>query len=942
MIQIYSKEFIKSKKEQFDKAESNAQSQMEFEIRISENDCGSAVQLPFFNSLQEKCNKIYKNGIKSESQVIIYQKTEGKKTQQYREIISKGKDKGIEKICQEKTKPEPKDIYYTGQRCDYCFRMSFSHENPIDCPPSDKGNILFTRQRQRVEFYTGKGYIYVFTDVDETKTGQKTIKKYEVEIEFDLKQLSVELIQESLTVLMGDYLKSNIPKQYENFAMKTFNDNENMKGFKPVKPINLNDTKKAVKKHDECPVSKYDIYEIFSRKGYPYQVTNKLDGERCYLFFNDNQVFSIIGKVVNFVCMIDQSKKDLPIISIVDAEYFRGEYYFFDCYVFQNKSVYDYRLTDRLALALELSQKNSDLFKMKTFSTFLSKDTRYLLSNLDRTNNDGIIYTPEDPSMNLPIYKWKFPEKMSIDFQVKKIKSSPNFTYHLLVSTKKGLKPFEIDGKIATFQSVEELKDDGIYEFMYDKKFILHRERPDKSIPNYICTALDVWNDIVNPFTEEKLKKLFEPLHFYRKYHNNIKRQLISQFCTGKSILDLGVGKGGDLPKYKDSNAKAVIGVEPYSTNFKELKNRIKENRDGKMDIDFTLVETVAQDTDEINEKVGVEGVDIVASFFSLSFFFFPKRPQDLTDLVETISQNLKEGGYFIGTTIDGERTIELLSKMPDKTFDFDDGFIKLNDDNTVTFEVKDTIVETQQESLVDFKRLKSELEKVGLFEQCNGNKCRFTDTDKDSVSPFFDRVDSLTGNENILNSLYRTFVFKKREISKEIESLCKKNTFANLLTKSTQDCHDVLGKIKLHNGCIDTIPRKDIYNALQQFYFYKKHIDVFSSPQFVKWYSVYGTRIDKKSVLEYLQPDKVVLLQNYTAKSDFPILREQFITTLEKLHSQSIRYTNFKNGLCVYKDDDDSGNIRLLFTDYNAFEIDKGDEDGAEIQKLLELLNPK
>lgn len=219
---------------------------------------------------------------------------------------------------------------------------------------------------------------------------------------------------------------------------------------------------------------------------------------------------------------------------------------------------------------------------------------------------------------------------------------------------------------------------------------------------------------------------------------------------------------------------------------------------------------------------------------------------------------------------------------------------------------------------------MKSELEKVGLIEQ---------------LSPFFDRSNSLTGNENILNSLYRTFVFKKREISKEIALLCEQNTFANLLTKSNQ-CYDILGKIKLYNGCVDTIPRKDIYNALQQFYFYKKHIDVFSSPQFVKWYSVYGTRIYKKSILEYLQPDKVVLLQNYTEKADFPILREQFISTLEKLHSNSIRYTNFKDGLCVYKDD--SRNIRLLFTDYNAFEIDKGDEDSADIQNLLKLLNPK
>ena len=45
--------------------------------------------------------------------------------------------------------------------------------------------------------------------------------------------------------------------------------------------------------------------EIFSRKGYPYQVTNKLDGERCFLFFNNNQVFSI-GKGVNFVCTLNQ------------------------------------------------------------------------------------------------------------------------------------------------------------------------------------------------------------------------------------------------------------------------------------------------------------------------------------------------------------------------------------------------------------------------------------------------------------------------------------------------------------------------------------------------------------------------------------------------------------------------------------------------------------
>ena len=1040
MLHIYSNDFIKSKKSEFDKAEKAIQSQMEFEIRISETDCGSAVKLPFYNSLQDYCNAQYKNGKKSKSKVVIYEKKEGKTVQQYREIITDGVD---EKICQEKTKPEPRDLYYRGQAksSHYCFRMSFSHENPIDCPPTDKGIIIVTRQRQRQEFDTGNGYIYVFTEIDETQKDRKSIKKYEVEIEFDLQRLSVELIQKSLWELMGRFLISNVPERLEELVIQTFD--ENMKKFKPVKPINLNDSfnesRKEKKINEMCPLPKHDINNIFSRQGYPYQVTNKLDGERCYLIFKNNQVFSIQerqinGQIVNFVCLINVEKvvEKVDKISIVDAEYFNGKYYFFDCYIHENRPVYQFRLTDRLDFALQLSQKNNDIFVMKKFSKLLPKDTRDLLATLNRDENDGLVYTPENPDLNLPIYKWKFPEKMSIDFQVKKIKQTPTENiYTLNVSGPKSqIIPFN-DGKAIFSTPLSKLlTENGIYEFMFNKstgKFVLHRERNDKTSPNYICTAIDVWKDIINPFTDEKLKDLFKPLRQYRKYHNFIKQKMISDFCIEKTILDLGVGNGGDLPKYKDVKVKKVFGVEPYAKNFNELKRRISEDLKKEpskrvMDINFTLLEKAAQETDFINESVGVDGVDIVTSFFSLSFFFFPNRDKDLINLVETISQNLKEGGYFIGTTIDGESVKNLLVALKDNIFDFGDGFIRLNKDQTVTFEVKDTIVETQQESLVDFKRLKDELGKVGIVEyytvcelcerelgcrvhhcdfnckicdayieterhkcksyddekceKCNRNMkipkhkcepdvckickckmipqhtCKYTldiemkDDDMDNRLQFFNANDKLTSDENILNSLYRRFIFKKRKISKEISTLCDQNTFANLLTKSNlhdNTCYDLLKSFKFKNIRIDPVPRKDIYNALEQFYFYKKNIESLQSDQFIKWYSVYGTRIDKKSILE--ETPLITLLLDYKESKHFPILREQFINTIHQLRSKSIQYTNFDNGLAVYKDN--TGNVRLLFTDYNAFVIDTFYEEDEEedlhvYTKILQFLKPQ
>ena len=174
---------------------------------------------------------------------------------------------------------------------------------------------------------------------------------------------------------------------------------------------------------------------------------------------------------------------------------------------------------------------------------------------------------------------------MSIDFQVKK---QPNtvekFFYKLFVG---GENYKDIQFHDAIYTSSIELVDGSVYEFGYNnqtKKFILFRPRPDKKHPNFYKVAENVWNDMINPFTKEQLLQLLngisispapieDSLKLYRKYHNTIKNNLITTYCNKKTILDLGAGQGGDLPKYLKSDIKYLWAVEPDEQNYNEYIN---------------------------------------------------------------------------------------------------------------------------------------------------------------------------------------------------------------------------------------------------------------------------------------------------------------------------------------------------------------------------------
>ena len=720
---------------------------------------------------------------------------------------------------------------------------------------------------------------------------------HELEIEFDIPKLKFNLIEESLSFLKDELFTSNLSLlQIENILSEA---NPLISKVNPPKPVNIID--------DDIISSKLKQF---------YYVTNKLDGQRYYLFFKNDKVYSIQNRNVKLL-NIKKSYIDIS-ISIADVEFFEDKYYFFDCYLFKSKFIFENDLKTRLENVDKLVSTNPSIFIKKEFSNHLLEDTDRLLKTLDRSKNDGLIYTPL--SIKMPVYKWKFPEKMSLDFRV--VEKQKN-VYDLCVYTEKdqaGYTPFSI------YKTKEPLEPNGIYEFTYqNKEFVLLRKRDDKEKPNFKSitgkpnTVDSVWRDMKNPFEEYRLVNLFKPIRKMRRLHNLIKRNLISSYCKQKIVLDLGIGNGGDLSKYLNANTSFIFGVEPYDKNYNELLNRLTDELKDKV----KLIKKRAQDTKDIVKIVGNKGVDIVSSFFSLSFFFFKDRPTDVDELVQTISQNLKEGGYFIGTTIDGEKTKKFLQKQNNQKFEFEGGYIKLNDDETVIIESIGNIVQTQKESLVDFKKLVDKLKDVDIILE---------------NSDFFPPSENaLSKEEYHLNSLYRTFVFKKENITEKIDLLCDTDNIYDLITKSEDEkCFDIFRTILSKKNKFNTyqIEPENINHILHVFYLVKKYINPIKSINLLKTYSLFGDRLHKTLVMQKI-PENAIKLSDYKNKSDYPAIRNQLVDTLSKLNKNNINYGNLTlDGLMVSKDN--TGLVRLLFYDYSKI----SDKDKSDNEQLVYLLN--
>ena len=296
------------------------------------------------------------------------------------------------------------------------------------------------------------------------------------------------------------------------------------------------------------------------------------------------------------------------------------------------------------------------------------------------------------------------------------------------------LKPGASGNMIMLTEESEVIEDNMIVEFRYDIsresqwKWVPVRIRYDKTADlmeggknfgNAYHVANSNWHTIHNPITATMLStgqnipnELGDDDIYYnrisgkqsgtrglRDFHNLfVKKLLITHVArNGDTLIDLAVGKGGDLPKWINANLKFVFGIDisrdniqnnlngacarylNYHKQFRVIPKALFVNGNSSVNIrntDGILSEKGKQITkavfgsgvknsDELGKGVydaygiGSDGFDVCSIQFAIHYMF--ERPETLFNFLRNVSETTKVGGYFIGTSYDGKTIFDML-----------------------------------------------------------------------------------------------------------------------------------------------------------------------------------------------------------------------------------------------------------------------------------------
>lgn len=326
-------------------------------------------------------------------------------------------------------------------------------------------------------------------------------------------------------------------------------------------------------------------------------------------------------------------------------------------------------------------------------------------------------------------------------------------------------------------------------------EWIALRERKDKTDGNGFHTAMNVWNSMKNPVTKRMItgkedidinvaEAQDDDIYYNRiekrdnsaskamlDFHNHwVKNISMVAKLRGRvtSVFDIACGKGNDVPKYINANIKTIIGVDVSDDNItnqadgayaRHLRNvsrgwtRLDRKDvvvflplDCSKVIDASYIDNIKDEQTKDVVKVlwgeksipalqkynGVvkRQVDLVACQFAIHYFFQTKHT--LHALIANVNNVLKNGGYFMGTCLDGkiidrrfrenkETYIQGLSDTGRTLWRIDrqyDTFDSKDFNNNFGLEIKvyiETINKPFSEYLVDFDLLTFELAKYGI-----------------------------------------------------------------------------------------------------------------------------------------------------------------------------------------------------------------------------------
>ena len=280
------------------------------------------------------------------------------------------------------------------------------------------------------------------------------------------------------------------------------------------------------------------------------------------------------------------------------------------------------------------------------------------------------------------------------------------------------------DDKMYT-ENNEVIENNTIVEFRYDTssagidkpfRWIPMRVRYDKTkklrqgdpmYGNDFTVANNIWNIIHNPITDDmittgnNISSVDNDIYYntnyskntvnLRHFHNRfVKQSLIKSISReNDSLIDLAVGKGGDIPKWIDSKLKFVLGIDLSYDNIHNKKdgacvrfinshqssshvpdalfivgnsgielfsesNTISKKDIITLDAVFGKIRDIETLPAVLKRNVGIAqyGFDICSVQFALHYMF--ESEIILDSFLKNVAFATKLGGFFIGTCWDG------------------------------------------------------------------------------------------------------------------------------------------------------------------------------------------------------------------------------------------------------------------------------------------------
>lgn len=181
-----------------------------------------------------------------------------------------------------------------------------------------------------------------------------------------------------------------------------------------------------------------------------------------------------------------------------------------------------------------------------------------------------------------------------------------------------------------------------------------------------------------------------------RQFHNWIKSILIYNYCSPdlnnnkQIVLDMGIGRGGDILKYFSARVGELVGIDPdnngiYSAtdgsysrlaNFKRKYPQFPKmtfmvaDAGAKLNLDDQLKAIGSMDDKNKQyiksvfgeaEKAKSTKFDVISSQFAIHYMF--KDENTFQNLCDNINKLLKNDGYLVITTMDGDLVHKDLQK---------------------------------------------------------------------------------------------------------------------------------------------------------------------------------------------------------------------------------------------------------------------------------------